>query len=223
MKTLKVIIILFVMSSVMLFHMDSFAWWSVTETNYMDMNMVYNQANDVSGQFYIAEDYGEDNLVPYNGNTGIADTDISSCPSGTCYFDIVLMRDLPYYGSTTQFFWGINNVTSETWTDFHLEFWDSSFQSRLTNVPLLSLNSHDFNNSSFDGSTIDFTSPWHDIMPWSTISIDFTLNVDQMPLQFGIRQVATVGAVVPEPISSTLFLVGGATLGLRRFRKKFKK
>jgi len=29
--------------------------------------------------------------------------------------------------------------------------------------------------------------------------------------------------VVPEPVSSTLFLVGGATLGFRRFRKKFKK
>jgi hypothetical protein len=31
-----------------------------------------------------------------------------------------------------------------------------------------------------------------------------------------------VAAVAPEPISSTLFIVGGATLGLRRWRKKRK-
>ncbi len=30
-------------------------------------------------------------------------------------------------------------------------------------------------------------------------------------------------AVVPEPVSSLLFVIGGATLGFRRFRKKFKE
>jgi len=39
-------------------------------------------------------------------------------------------------------------------------------------------------------------------------------------LSIGARIQATV---VPEPVSSTLFIAGGATLGFRRFRNKFKK
>lgn len=46
-----------------------------------------------------------------------------------------------------------------------------------------------------------------------TISDDFAgLEVDH--LQYG---------VAPEPVSSILFIVGGATLGFRRWRKKFKR
>jgi hypothetical protein len=39
----------------------------------------------------------------------------------------------------------------------------------------------------------------------------------------GGQLIAGQTTVVPEPISSTLFVVGGATLGFRRFRKKFMK
>ncbi len=37
-----------------------------------------------------------------------------------------------------------------------------------------------------------------------------------------IYTLAVTPSVVPEPISSTLFVIGGATLGFRRFRKKRK-
>jgi probable HAF family extracellular repeat protein len=37
------------------------------------------------------------------------------------------------------------------------------------------------------------------------------------------EQHAFLMTVIPEPLSTTLFLVGGATLGFRRFRKKFRK
>ena len=48
------------------------------------------------------------------------------------------------------------------------------------------------------------------------------LNSLGNPISFSATN-GSVNVVVPEPISSTLFIIGGATLGFRRFRKKFKK
>ena len=49
----------------------------------------------------------------------------------------------------------------------------------------------------------------------------FTVNgsgvlMGNMPINNNLPSIA----VVPEPVSSALFIIGGATLGLRRFRKK---
>lgn len=53
------------------------------------------------------------------------------------------------------------------------------------------------------------------------------INFDLDPNQFALNSTVFSGtlpsSIVPEPISSTLFIVGGATLGFSRFRKKFKK
>ena len=52
----------------------------------------------------------------------------------------------------------------------------------------------------------------------------FTYDYGQLPIDYNLDgESAWAVRVVPEPISSTLFIVGGATLGFRRFRKKFKK
>jgi hypothetical protein len=47
-----------------------------------------------------------------------------------------------------------------------------------------------------------------------------TINFDD---RNGVYTGMTTTTIVPEPISSTLFVFGGGTLGFRHFRKKFKK
>jgi hypothetical protein len=50
------------------------------------------------------------------------------------------------------------------------------------------------------------------VMPEHISGLDATLNYSM-----------STTPVVPEPVSSTLFIIGGAALGFRRLRKKFKK
>lgn len=57
----------------------------------------------------------------------------------------------------------------------------------------------------------------------------FVVSEDRKTLSFqtyvphDLDNMRIITSVVPEPISSTLFIVGAATLGFRRFKKKFKK
>jgi len=83
-----------------------------------------------------------------------------------------------------------------------------------------------------NGSTIQLTNINH-ISYWSGTAYEpnpssgnwyynFPTDVQNCCATTGYGSVMAV-RVVPEPISSTLFLVGGATLGFRRFRQKFRK
>jgi hypothetical protein len=95
----------------------------------------------------------------------------------------------------------------------------------------------DFNKGSLLG-TVDTSSLVSD----DTISIDLTsmlqtysgdflgirlasndANIEENAFNMKNSNASITYTVVPEPISSTLFIVGGATLGFRQFRKKFKK
>jgi hypothetical protein len=69
---------------------------------------------------------------------------------------------------------------------------------------------------SFSGTDTTFFNPTepYSLTTLATITHTSAGQVTSLNLQ---------AAVVPEPVSSTLFIIGGVTLGFRRFRKKFKK
>ena len=70
-------------------------------------------------------------------------------------------------------------------------------------------------SGSFSGTDTDYLNPTE---PYSLTTIaTITHTADQ------VTSLNLQVAVVPEPISSTLFIVGGVALGFRQYRKKFKK
>jgi hypothetical protein len=112
-----------------------------------------------------------------------------------------------YFSQATTFNW-VNIPTG----------WDSV----LTGFPPFSVTQADTysTNTSYDTATgnnlglFSFTLDYRA----GNISYDAYLSTSS-----GNQIVSGTATLVPEPVSSTLFLVGGATLGFRRFRKKFRK
>ncbi len=122
------------------------------------------------------------------------------------------------------------NNTSSTWGDFHFMLFDIPSQptsdvifvdaSGGGNDPTSTTTTIDSWVISNGGKTLDVFYYGDPVAPTETLNIKvWTDNTSNMQ-DFGVAFYPTV---VPEPVSSTLFVVGAATLGFRRFRKHFKK
>jgi hypothetical protein len=86
-------------------------------------------------------------------------------------------------------------------------------ESDITGDILLSMNFDDTN----DQFTADFSLDGGATFQSPFAPLDWGMET---PGKYGWHLSGQSLTIVPEPISSTLFIVGGATLGLRRFRKK---
>jgi hypothetical protein len=121
----------------------------------------------------------------------------------------------------------VDNTSKADWGDFHI---------RISAIPGMEGSLYDVSNVGFDTDKFD---------PLSSQDIDsFAVSADKKELDFfffkdpvdsgdngwwlanisnpdgALYQTSFYPTVVPEPVSSTLFIVGAATLGYRRFRKK---
>ncbi len=68
-----------------------------------------------------------------------------------------------------------------------------------------------------------FSDVWFDTSsPGTGFTIDGN-NISMSAMSVNTGPDVYAATVVPEPVSSTLFIIGGATLGFIRFRKKFKR
>ena len=118
------------------------------------------------------------------------------------------------------------NNTSTTWGDFHfLLFNYSPYSSNVVfkdssnggNDPSSTNTTIDSWTISSDGKTLDLFFYNDPVAPGSTFDVKVWTDNTSNQQNFAVAFYPTV---VPEPISSTLFLAGAATLGFRRFRKK---
>jgi hypothetical protein len=125
----------------------------------------------------------------------------------------------------------VTNNTSFAWGDFHAEIIECTWAGcgAVDNVDFVdgvvdTMTSPDSDRSSFTysidnvsvGATLDYFYYSDPIGIGETGQFKFKLTNDDGVLY----TLAVTPTILPEPISSTLFLVGAATLGFRRFRRK---
>lgn len=124
----------------------------------------------------------------------------------------------------------VGNESNQTWGDFHLFIFEYPpayqlpggnyditsviFEVSGANNPTSSQSPLTWSTST-DKKEIDLFYYSDPVAPTETAT--FSVHIDNPT--YAMHGVGFYPTVVPEPVSSTLFLVGAATLGFRRFRK----
>jgi len=198
---------------------------SVIDVNPADLNSI----TKIENEQWIYEDYNETHLVPYTSHDGWG---IVNSNGG--YFDKkVTFNDVT--PNTSYFFhFYVTNTTPWNWSDYHFEFWDPTFTTRIKDIPLSSLQfplySDQFGNKGLvardgvSGTVAEFwTTNQGDIHGigeegYYRIELDLYDFYNAPNGSFGLRQVATA---VPEP--GTYMLMGLGALLIGGFVLKNKK
>jgi hypothetical protein len=204
----------------------------------LDMNMITGQGYGTGGppsqEYFVYEDYNEQYLVPYPSHDGMGIVNEDGM-----FFDKIMTIDRQLDHGVFDVHFYVTNTTDYLWSDYHFEFWDDMFTMPIDIGPAIVGISNGYNtatgwyepfaNESYSGMGAEFWAPARftpdigdpylvypgGMPPEMSNWLHLYLNVDMLPQQFGIRQVATT---IPEP--STLLLVALGLVGLIGWKRR---
>ena len=181
-----------------------------------DLNIITGAfEDDALNELLVFEDYNETKLTPYPSHDGMAIVN----PNGG-YFDKVVTFGGDDFDGVWLLDFRVHNTTPYLWSDYHFEFWDEDFLNRLDLTEIINRwDAEIFENSSFDGSVLQFWAPGWQANSQTQQFLIWINNPQAVPA-FGLRQVATT--VIPEPSTIIVWSLLGAlaiTVGWCRRRR----
>jgi hypothetical protein len=179
-----------------------------------DDNIIISAGADPNNKdFFVEEDYNEKYLIPYPSHDGYAIVN----SDGNFFDKRVLFPAEDWATGTWNFLFTVENTTPYCWSDYHFEFWNLDFTSRLSDSIQASASSTIFTNSNWNGSVLEFWAPdWQCPGETNLFTLSVNLDLTETTDGFGLRQVATT---VPEPSTFALMGLGLAGLGIAIYRR----